>query len=64
MRYGGTIGDDIKTIYIPKSVTSISREAFKGLTDSTTIYFEVSEPLATWDENWNAGCNAKMSWNK
>ena len=64
MIYSGTPGDDIKTIYIPESVTSIGLGAFAGLTDSTTIYFEASEPLDTWNKDWNTGCNAKMLWNK
>ncbi len=63
-RQGNERGKDIKTIYVPATVTYISGEYFSGLTESTTIYFEAAGPLDTWEENWNRNCNAKMLWNQ
>lgn len=61
---GETPGNDIKTIYVPDSVTSIGEDFFRGLTKNTTIYFQDSAPKGTWSNNWNRYCSAKKLWNQ
>ena len=47
----------LKTITIPASVEVIGDDCFIG-SGFTDIYFEMSAPAETWDENWDEGLYA------
>ena len=55
----------VTELVIPAAVTEIGANAFEGWTAQQSISIpEVEEGAqpASWDADWNAGCNARITW--
>ena len=56
--FEGCVG--ISEITIPKSVTSVGASAFAGWSNAQTIKIAGGAVPATWNEAWNANCEANI----
>ena len=52
----------MKTITIPTSVTTMGMYVFKNWTASQSVKLARNAAPATWDDSWDTGCKARITW--
>jgi hypothetical protein len=53
---------DLKSFFIPSTVTTIDYSAFYGWKNDQVINCQAASKPENWDDDWNKSCACQINW--